>query len=295
MGQPVIGITGATGFVGGLVAERLADQGAELRLIVRDAAKAPKIAGVDVATASDYSATDEMTEALRGVDTLFLVSGRESENRLEQHYSAIDAATAAGVSRLVYTSFCGAAPNATFTLARDHFATEEAIKQSGMGYAIQRQNLYSDVLPLFADSEGIIRGPAGDGRFAPVTRSDVADVAVALLTDESKDGETFNISGPERVSMRHVANRLAALTGKLFEYQQESESDAYASRAHFGAPDWQVEAWVTTYTAIAEGEFDVLTDSVEQLTGRPAESFEQFVTAHPESWQHVSRTSKMHL
>ncbi len=291
MGQPVIGITGATGAVGGLVAERLADQGAELRLVVRDAAKAPRIAGVDVAVASDYSATDEMTEALKGVDTLFLVSGRESENRLEQHYSAIDAAAAAGVSRLVYTSFCGAGPNATFTLARDHFATEEAIKQSGMAYAFQRQNLYSDVLPLFADAEGIIRGPAGDGRFAPVTRSDVADVAVALLSDQSKDGETFNISGPERVSMRHVANRLTALTGKLFEYQQESEADAYASRAHFGAPDWQVEAWVTTYIAIAEGEFDVLTDSVETLTGRPAETFEHFVTAHPETWQHVTRTA----
>src|SRR5690606_7081337 len=128
MAQPLIAITGASGFVGGLVAERMAEQGAELRLIVREAAEAPNIVGVDVASASDYGATAEMTDALRGVDTLLLVSGRETEDRLAQHYSAIDAAVAAGVTRIVYTSFCGAAPNATFTLARDHYATEQAIQ-----------------------------------------------------------------------------------------------------------------------------------------------------------------------
>jgi len=291
MPQPLIAITGATGVVGGLAAERLADAGANLRLIVRDASSAPKIAGVDVATASDYSATDEMTEALKGADTLFLVSGRESENRLEQHYSAIDAAAAAGVSRVIYTSFCGAAADATFTLARDHFATEQAIEQSGMAFVFQRQNLYTDFLPMLAGADGIIRGPAGNGKLVPVTRSDVADVAVRLLTDDSRDGETFNITGPERVSLRHVANRLTALTGKLFEYQQESVEDAYASRSHFGAPDWQVEAWVSTYVAIGDGEFDLQSESVEVLTGHPPMSFERWVTDNPESWSHVERSA----
>lgn len=291
MPQPLIAITGATGVVGGLAAERLADAGANLRLIVRDAANAPKIAGVDVATASDYSATDEMTEALKGADTLFLVSGRESENRLEQHYSAIDAAAAAGVSRVIYTSFCGAAADATFTLARDHFATEQAIEQSGMAFVFQRQNLYTDFLPMLAGADGIIRGPAGNGKLVPVTRSDVADVAVRLLTDDSRDGEIFNITGPERVSLRHVANRLTALTGKLFEYQQESVEDAYASRSHFGAPDWQVEAWVSTYVAIGDGEFDLQSESVEVLTGHPPMSFERWVTDNPESWSHVERSA----
>ncbi|MBJ7353397.1 MAG: SDR family oxidoreductase [Thermoleophilaceae bacterium] len=291
MPQPLIAVTGATGAVGGLTAERLADGGANLRLIVRDPDAAPKIAGVDVAIASDYSATDEMTEALKGVDTLFLVSGRESENRLEQHYSAIDAAAAADVSRVVYTSFCGAAPDAAFTLARDHYATEQAIVQSGMAFVFQRQNLYTDFLPMLAGADGIIRGPGGDGRLVPVTRSDVADVAVRLLTDDSYDGETFNICGPERVSLRHIANRLTALTGKLFEYQQESVEDAYKSRSHYGAPDWQVEAWVSTYLAIADGEFDVYTESTELLSGHPPTSFERWVTDHPESWSHVERSA----
>lgn len=287
MAQPLIAITGATGAVGGMTAERLADQGANLRLIVRDAARAPQIEGADVATASDYLAVDEMTDALRGADTLLLVSGRESENRLEQHYSAIDAAVAAGVSRVVYTSFCGAAPDAVFTFSRTHFATEQAIAQSGMGWVIQRSNMYIDYLPFLAGTDGVIRGPAGDGRFVPVTRSDVADVAVRLLTDDSRDGEIFNISGPERVSMRHAANRMAALTGKAVEYVQESEEDAYASRAHFGAPDWEVEGWVTSYLAIAEGELDLATESVKNLTDHEPMSFETFLIENPESWAHI--------
>jgi uncharacterized protein YbjT (DUF2867 family) len=291
MPQPLIAITGATGVVGGFVAERLADQGANLRLIVRDTVGAPNIAGVDVAVASDYSATDEMAAALEGADTLFLVSARENEHRLEQHYSAIDAAVAAGVSRVVYTSFAGAAPNSVFTLGRDHYATEQAIVESGMAYVFQRSNLYADILPHFAGSDGIIRGPAGDGRFAPVTRSDVADVALRLLTDDSRDGEIFNVTGPERVSLRHIANRLTALTGKLFEYQQETEADAYASRAHFGASDWQLEAWVSTYLAIAEGEFDIVTESTKLLSGHEPTSFETFVMQHPESWAHVERSA----
>jgi uncharacterized protein YbjT (DUF2867 family) len=291
MPQPLIAITGATGVVGGFVAERLADQGANLRMIVRDTVGAPNIAGVDVAVASDYSATDEMAAALEGADTLFLVSARENEHRLEQHYSAIDAAVAAGVSRVVYTSFAGAAPNSVFTLGRDHYATEQAIVESGMAYVFQRSNLYADILPHFAGSDGIIRGPAGDGRFAPVTRSDVADVALRLLTDDSRDGEIFNVTGPERVSLRHIANRLTALTGKLFEYQQETEADAYASRAHFGASDWQLEAWVSTYLAIAEGEFDIVTESTKLLSGHEPTSFETFVMQHPESWAHVERSA----
>jgi uncharacterized protein YbjT (DUF2867 family) len=287
MPQPLIALTGSTGVVGGLVAERLADQGANLRLIVREPLKAPPINGVDIASASDYSATEEMTEALKGTDTLFLVSAREDENRLLQHYSAIDAAVAAGVQRIVYTSFCGAAPDATFTLARDHFATEKAIESSGLDFVFMRQNMYLDYMPFLADKNGIIRGPASDGRFVPVARTDVADVAVRLLTDDSRDGETFNISGRERVSMRHVAARLTALTGKHVEYVQETVEAAYESRAVFGAPDWEVAGWVTSYEAIAAGELDLETESVKNLTGHEPQNLDEFIREHPESYAHI--------
>lgn len=287
MPQPLITVTGATGAVGSMVTERLADLGANLRVIVRDAQRAQTLSGVDIATASDYLATDEMTEALRGTDVLFLVSGRESENRLEQHYSAIDAAVAAGVSRVIYTSFVGAAPDAVFTLGRTHYATERALEQSGMAFVIQRQNLYLDFIPRMTDGEGVIRGPAGDGRFAPVARTDVADVAVQLLTDDRFDGSTLNVTGDERVSLRHLANRMAALTGKPIEYVQETTEEAFASRSHFGAPAWEVEGWVSSYLAIAAGELDVVSDTVAELTGRSPIHLDRFLVNNPESWQHI--------
>ncbi len=84
---------------------------------------------------------------------------------------------------VVYTSFAGAAADATFTLGRDHFDTEQAIREAGLTHTFLRDNFYLDVLPWFADEEGVIRGPAGEGRVAAVARADVADVAAAVLRD----------------------------------------------------------------------------------------------------------------
>jgi NAD(P)H dehydrogenase (quinone) len=115
----VIGVTGATGFVGGHTARYVAERGAPLRLIVRDPTRAPDF-GAEVRAASSYGAGDEMRAALEGVDTLFLVPAEESADRIEQHRTAVDAAVAAGVGRIVYLSFVAAASDSTFTLGRDH-------------------------------------------------------------------------------------------------------------------------------------------------------------------------------
>src|SRR4051794_9466312 len=122
----MIAVTGATGEVGRRVAAALESP----RLVVRDASRAP--AGADVRVASGYHAHDEMRGALAGADTLFLIPAAEAPDRVAQHKTAVDAALAAGVRRIVYLSFLGASPDATFTLARDHWATEEHIKATGV-------------------------------------------------------------------------------------------------------------------------------------------------------------------
>jgi uncharacterized protein YbjT (DUF2867 family) len=109
------------------------------RLLVRDAGRAPELEGADPLVFS-YADPDSARQVLEGVKVLFMVSAAEAEDRLQQHYTFIDAAAAAGVQHVVYTSFYGAAPDATFTLARDHFATEERIKASGMNYTFMRDN-----------------------------------------------------------------------------------------------------------------------------------------------------------
>src|SRR3954453_13514552 len=115
----MIGVTGATGGMGSRVARRLA--GEPHRLIVRDAARAP-VVGAEVCEASSYGAGDEMRAALEGVDTLFLVPGKESADRVDQPRTAVEAAVHAGVERLVYLSFVGAS-DSSFSLGREHGAT----------------------------------------------------------------------------------------------------------------------------------------------------------------------------
>jgi uncharacterized protein YbjT (DUF2867 family) len=203
------------------------------------------------------------------VKTLFMVSAAEAEDRLQQHYAFVDAAADAGVQHIVYTSFFGAAPDCTFTLGRDHYATEERIKASGMDYTILRDNFYLDFLPLLAGEDGVIRGPAGDGVMAAVSRADISRAAVAVLRDPALHvGRSYDLTGPEDISLAAAAGLLTAGTGRTITYQNETLDEAYASRAPYGAPPWQVDAWVSTYTAIAAGELAGPTSAVHELTGR---------------------------
>lgn len=265
---PTLAVTGSTGRLGGRVA-RLLD-GVPQRFVVRDAARAPAIAGCETAVAT-YDDGEAVRAALTGIDTVFMVSGAEHPDRVAQHRSFVDAAVAAGVSHLVYTSFYGASPTATFTLARDHHATEEHIRASGLAFTFLRDNLYADFFPLMADEQGVIRGPAGDGRVAAVATDDIAAVAAAVLRDPAAhSAATYNLTGPAALTLHEVAEIITESTGKPVRYVPETVEEAYASRAVYGAPPWQVDAWVSTYTAIASGELAAVSDAVPRLLGRPA-------------------------
>lgn len=128
--SPDLAITGSTGYLGGLVARELAAAGNPQRLLVRDPGRAPELEGA-VPLVFSYADPIRARAALQGVKTLFMVSAAEAEDRVQQHYTFVDAATEAGVQHIVYTSFFGAAPDSVFTLGRDHYATEEHIKASG--------------------------------------------------------------------------------------------------------------------------------------------------------------------
>lgn len=262
----LIAVTGATGHIGRIVTDRLISAGTRARLVVRDPNRAPaRPADVKQATYGDHKAA---VRALQGADALFMVSASESAERLEQHRTFIDAAAAAGVQHVVYTSFLGAAPDATFTLARDHWATEEHLRASGMKWTFLRDSFYLDFLPTLAGDDGVIRGPGGDGRVGAVARIDVARSAAAVLTSLDRHaGRTYELTGPEALSLTDVARTITDVTGRETKYQVETIEDAYASRQQYGVPDWQVDAWVSTYTAIAAGELARVTDTVERLTG----------------------------
>lgn len=267
-----IALTGASGAVGRRVAAGLAD----LRplLLGRSPDRLEDLGG-GVAR-FDYAQADPA--ALAGVDVLLLVSGHESATRRDEHRRAIAAAARAGVGHVVYTSFTGAADDATFTLGRDHADAEAALRESGCAWTFLRDCFYADLLPFFADDAGVIRGPAGQGRVAAVARADVADAAVAVLRSPGDHaGTAYELTGPEALTLDEVAARAGAVLGRALRFQDETVEEAYASRraAYPGTPDWQLDAWVSTYTAIAEGSQAHVSGDVEALTGHPARTLEQ--------------------
>ena len=286
-----IGVTGATGELGGRVASRLADRGVEQRLIVRDQARAPSLPHAEVAVFGGYEDGDGMRRALEGVETLFLVSAAEDPARVLLHKTAVDAAVAAGVRRIVYTSFVRAAPDATFTFARDHFHTEEHIKASGVAYTFLRHNLYIDFVPMLCPADGVIRGPADDGRVAAVSRDDISEVAAAVLTGEGHEGQTYDVTGIEAFTLTEAAAELSRVTGRNIAFQDETLEEARESRRSSGAPDYVIEGWVTTYAAIAAGDLDVVTDCVERFCDREPQRLGDWLRANPDSYRHLLHTS----
>lgn len=276
-GRARVAVTGSTGQVGGRVARQLAAAGVEQRLLVRDASRAPGLPGATALVAS-YADGEAARRALDGVDLLFMVSASESADRVGEHRTFVEAAAAAGVGHVVYTSFQGASPTAAFTLARDHHITEQLLRDSGAAWTFLRDSLYADVLPHFVGDDGVLRGPAGDGRVAAVAQDDVAAAAVAVLSDPAAHaGTTYDLTGPEALTLAEVAGTITRVTGSAVTYRDETLDEARASRAVYGAPDWQLEAWVSTYTAIAAGEMAGLSTAVADLTGRPATSLAQLL------------------
>lgn len=272
-----IGVTGVTGFVGGRVAASLNASEIPLRLLVRDAQRAPQLTGCTAAVAP-YGDRDRVRSALTGVETVLMVSAAESADRVEQHRIFIEAAVEAGVGHIVYTSFVGAAEDATFTLARDHWATEEAIRRTGLSYTFLRDNFYTDFLPTLAGPDGVIRGPAGDGRVASVCRADVARCAVAVLSEpEAHRDRTYELTGPASLSLHEVAEVMTSVTGQQTTFYDESVEEAHASRARWSPPPWQMEAWVSTYLAIADGSLAAVSDDVAEITGREPLSLQDFL------------------
>ncbi len=294
----MIAVTGASGRLGSRLAFRLAAEGAHQRLVVRDPSRVPRLADgralpeCEVAVADGYADAAGMRAAFDGVRTVFLVSARESADRVALHTATIDAAVAAGVERLVYISFVSAAPNAVFTLARDHWATEQHLRRSGLRWTVLRDNLYHQELASFVGQDDVIRGPAGEGRVASVAHDDVADVATAVLLDEAPtrhDGVTYDVTGPIALSLAQVAELLSSATGRRITYHAETVEEAHASRAGLGVSDAELAGWVSSYTAIAAGELAHVSPDVSRLVGRPARSFEQWLDDYPVEWEDLLR------
>ncbi len=287
MTDHIIAVTGATGYIGSGVARRLAATGARQHLVVRDPSRAPKLENAETRQASGYINGNEMRAAFEGAHTIFLVSGSEFAIRVAEHITAVNAAVAAGVDRIVYLSYCRASADSIFTFARDHHATEEHIRTTGIPFTFLRMNMFMDFVPSMVSAEGVISGPAGAGRVAAIQRDDIADAAAAVLISDNHEGQIYDLTGRGAFSLTDAAALMSRVSGKPITFHNETVEEAYASRAVYNAPDWEVAGWVTTYMAVAAGQNELVSDDVRRLAGHEPATLVEFLEAHPDSLDHV--------
>jgi uncharacterized protein YbjT (DUF2867 family) len=280
--QPRIVVTGASGKVGRTIAAQLAREGVPQTLLVRDAARAPNLPGAEVVVA-DFTDGGSVRAALRPGDRVFMVSVHEAvEARIAAHRSFVDAAADVGVGLLAYLSIVNPSATAAFHHGRSHHATEQMILASGLPYAFLRMNLFLDDLPLWFDPDGVCRGPGGDGRVALISREDTAAVSAGVLVGPGYENEALDLTGEESHSLDDLASLCNEILGLDLRYEPGTREAWLESRIAAGVPAWDAAIGVGSYDALLGGEFDVTSQVVRRVTGRPPESARAWVSAHPE-------------
>lgn len=268
-------ITGATGQLGRLTIDSLLARGADPQTIIagaRDVSKAADLAdrGIRV-VALDYDDTASVSAALDGVDSVLLISGSEVGRRTPQHKAVIDAAKAAGVSKLVYTS----APKATTSdliLAPEHKATEELIAASGVPSVILRNNWYTENYAgsaAQAAETGVLAASVGDGRVASASRRDFADAAAVVLLEDGHIGEVYELAGDAAWDFSELAAVIGEVAGRPVEYRALSTEEHAALLAAAGLDEGTI-GFVTTLDADIRGGALAHTDgTLARLIGHP--------------------------
>lgn len=269
-----VAVTGATGHYGQLVIEHLLARGAapgEIVALVRDPAKAATLAGAGVVVrAFDYDRPEDLAQALAGVQSLLLVSGTAMGRRVAQHSAVIDAAKAAGVSRVLYTS-APKADDSTNPVAPEHKATEEYLADSGVPHVVLRNGWYHEnYLPTLqtAAQSGEVLTAAGDGRVASASRSDLAEAAAAVLLGDSA-GRTYELTGDVAWSFDDLAADLASVLGREVVAHHVSSAEEAAILTSAGLDAGTVGFITGVDAAIAAGDLGGVTGELSTLIGHP--------------------------
>ena len=270
----MIAITGATGQLGALAVEELLKtvKASELVAIVRNPAKADALAqkGVVVRQA-DYGDQAALTAALSGVEKLLLVSSSEVGQRAAQHRNVINAAKAAGVKFIAYTSLLHA-DKSPLGLHVEHVETEKMLADSGIPYALLRNGWYTENYLASAPAalaHGVFIGAAGDGKIASATRADYAAAAARVISTDGHAGKVYELAGDSVWTLSELAAELSKQSGKPVVYQNLSEADFAGALKGVGLPDVFANLLADSDIGASKGGLFDDSHTLSKLIGRP--------------------------
>ncbi|WP_329175808.1 SDR family oxidoreductase [Streptomyces decoyicus] len=276
-------VTGATGALGRLVIEELLKRTApdEIVAVARDRAKAAGLAargiGVEVA---DYSRPETLQGVFASGDRVLFISGNEAGRRLTQHRAVIDAAREAGVALLAYTSVLGG-PSATFSIAEEHVATEQALLASGVPYCLLRNGWYHEnYTGALATTlrTGAVVGSAGEGRVATAARRDYAEAAAVVLTSSGHENTVYELSGDTAWTMAEYAAEVSRQTGRQIPYRDLPQERYVALMVEAGVPALGAQMVADADAGIARGELAATPGELSGLLGRPTTPLAEAIT-----------------
>jgi NAD(P)H dehydrogenase (quinone) len=287
MGKVVV--SGASGQIGRLIVEELALRTSpeNLTLVSR---KPENLSGWAAKGArvrhGDYHDPASLEAAYTGADTLMLISGADIGRRIPQHRAAIAAAKRAGVQHIVYTSVSGVHPMNRTPSCGDHIVTEQDLRESGLGYTLLRNQVYSEILTLMAETPlrtGKWYHVGERGLCSPLSRNDIAlSAAMILLSPERHRNVAYEITGPELLSFQDLARRFSEMYDRPIEYIPLTAEGMFAKFDEWGVPrigipDMSDPALcygsneiVENYVAWDELFHTVMSHHVEFITGKPA-------------------------
>lgn len=283
-------VTGATGNAGSEVVRALRARGASVRAFVRDAEKARGLLGDDVELAvGDFADGSSLRAALGGARAM-LLSCADDPRRVEWESSAIDAAAAAGVTRIVKLSTIGAEPGAPVAFWDWHGRVEERLRSSGVPAVILQSSFYMSNLLAAAEqvaSEGRLYAPAGQARVAMIDPRDVGAAAAAALTGAGEEGQTYVITGPAAITWDEIAAELSSATGRQVEFVDVPDEDAKHGLVAAGLPELVAEQLIKIFALLRQGVAAQVTDGVYALTGTRPHSFAQFARDHAHMFEPI--------
>ncbi len=282
--QRKILVVGPTGNIGSALIPNLMDSGANVRALVRDKTKAQPLADIGVEVVlGDLEKPETLDNAFHGVDKVFLITA-PGPNQVIQASNAIAAAKRQGDPHIVRLSAMLVAPDSPARIGRQHGQIETVLRESGLHYTTIRPHFFMQNTLMAASSvaaEGAIYMPLKSGKIGMIDVRDIVDAAAKILMGDHH-GKTYILTGPASISFDEVAAALSRALSTEVRYINVKLDVARESMVGMGLSEWFADALNEYSLAFSQGDGDLATDDVEQLTGKPARSYDAFARDYAE-------------